>query len=63
MSFLRDVAGIAMDLASVEQVDAIALGGTDTFAVGALRGTDVDSVDVSLAPAFGSPGGDGQATG
>ena len=58
---LRDVGAIEMDLDGIEEIDTLALGGADTFAVGDLTGTPVDLVDVSLAPSFGSPGGDGQA--
>jgi Ca2+-binding RTX toxin-like protein len=57
----RDVGAIDMDLDGVEEIDTLALGGADTFAVGDLTGTPVDLVDVSLAPTLGSPGGDGQA--
>jgi Ca2+-binding RTX toxin-like protein len=57
----RDVGAIDMDLDGIDEIDTLALGGADTFAVGDLTGTPVDLVDVSLAPSFGSPGGDGQA--
>ena len=57
----RDVAAVEMELDGIEEIDTLALGGADTFTVGDLTGTPVDLVDVSLAPAFGSPGGDGQA--
>ena len=52
---------IEMDLDGIDEIDTLALGGADTFSVGDLTGTPVDLVDVSLAPSFGSPGGDGQA--
>jgi hypothetical protein len=58
---LRDVGAIEMTLEGIDEVDTLALGGADTFSVGDLTGTPVDLVDVSLAPSFGSPGGDGQA--
>jgi hypothetical protein len=57
----RDVGAIDMDLDGIDEIDTLALGGPDTFAVGDLTGTPVQLVDVSLAPSFGSPGGDGQA--
>ena len=57
----RDVGAIDMDLDGIEEIDTLALGGADTFRAGDLTGTPVDLVDVSLAPSFGSPGGDGQA--
>ena len=57
----RDVGDIAMDLDDLEEIDTLAGGGADTFAVGDLTGTPVDLVDVSLSPGFGAPGGDGQA--
>jgi hypothetical protein len=39
--FTRDVRGIAMDAAGVEEVDTLAGGGADTFAVGDMTGTPV----------------------
>jgi Ca2+-binding RTX toxin-like protein len=57
--FKRDDA--TLDLASVEEIDAIALGGADVFHVGDLRGTAVTQVNPSLAPGFGAAGGDGAA--
>ena len=59
--FTRDVGSIVMDLENLEEIDTLAGRGGDNFAVGDLTGTPVDLVDVSLAPGFGSPGGDGQA--
>jgi Ca2+-binding RTX toxin-like protein len=56
----RDLGGIVMDLDDVEEVDTLAAGGADTFVVGDLTGTPVELVDVSLAPGFGAPAGDGQ---
>ena len=61
MRLRRDVGTIDMDLDGIDEIDTLALGGADTFTVGDLTGTPVDLVDVSLAPSFGSPGGDGQA--
>ena len=57
----RDVGAIDMDLDGIDEIDTLALGGLDTFSVGDLTGTPVALVDVSLAPSFGSPGGDGLA--
>ena len=53
----RDVGAIEMNLDGIEEIDTLAHGGADTFSVGDLTGTPVDLVDVSLAPAFGTPGG------
>ena len=61
MRLRRDVGAIEMTLEGIDEIDTLALGGADTFSVGDLTGTPVDLVDVSLAPSFGSPGGDGQA--
>jgi hypothetical protein len=57
--FKRDDA--TLDLAGIEEIDAIALGGADLFRVGDLTGTAVDQVNPSLAPSFGTALGDGQA--
>lgn len=57
----RDRDGVVVRLARVEEVDTLAGGGADTFAVGDLSGTDAALVDVSLAPGFGASGGDGQS--
>lgn len=54
----RDVDDVDLDLDRVEEIDTLASGGADTFAVGDLSRTPVDLVDISLAPGFGSPGGD-----
>jgi hypothetical protein len=59
--FTRDVGNIAMELSDLEEIDTLAGRGADTFAIGDLRGTPVELVDVSLAPGFGFPGGDGEA--
>jgi Ca2+-binding RTX toxin-like protein len=57
--FTRDVANIVMDLDDVEAIAFRALGGTDTFTVDDLTGTDVKTVDADLAAQGG--GGDGAA--
>ncbi len=61
VQFKRDVGDIRMQLTDLEEIDTLAGRGADTFAIGDLSGTPVELVDVSLAPGFGSPGGDGQA--
>jgi len=61
LRFTRDVAGITMDTAGVEQVDFNALGGVDLVTVDDLTGTDVDSVNVDLAGTLGGGTGDGVA--
>jgi hypothetical protein len=55
----RNVAGITMDLHSMENVNIRALGSTDNIVVGDLRGTDIDQVHVDLAAFDG--GDDGAA--
>ena len=55
----RDVGSIVMDLEDLEEIDTLAGRGADTFAVGDLRRTPVQLVDVSLSPGFGFPAGDG----
>jgi hypothetical protein len=57
----RDLDGVVMDLDRVEEIDTLAGGGADTFAIGDLSRTDAALVDISLSPGFGAPGGDGQA--
>jgi hypothetical protein len=47
-----------LDLAGIEEIDPVAGGGADTFAIGDLSGSGVALVDVSLSS--GLPGGDGQ---
>ena len=59
--FTRDLGSIVMELENLEELDTLAGRGEDTFAVGDLTGTPVELVDVSLAPGFGSPAGDGLA--
>ena len=55
----RDVATIVMDIAGVEAVNVVSLGGADTTTVNDLTGTGVRSVTDDLS-AFGG-GGDGAA--
>jgi len=55
--FLRDVANIRMDMDNVESLDLTALGGTDTFTVDDMSGTDFKLANVDLQGAAG--GGDG----
>jgi Ca2+-binding RTX toxin-like protein len=57
----RDVGNITMDVAGVEQVIVVALGGTDTITVNDLSKTGVTAVNIDLAAAPGSGTGDGQA--
>ena len=57
--FTRDVGNIVMDLDDVENILLDSLGGTDTFNVGDLTGTDVKSVIIDLGAPAG--GGDGLA--
>jgi RTX calcium-binding nonapeptide repeat (4 copies) len=59
--FTRDVGNIVMDLADLEEIDAVAGGGADAFAIGDLGRTPVELVDVSLANTPIGPGGDGEA--
>jgi Ca2+-binding RTX toxin-like protein len=51
--FTRDIAGIAMDLNSVETIDFNALGGSDTVTVNDLTGTGVQHVNINLAGSIG----------
>jgi Ca2+-binding RTX toxin-like protein len=55
----RDVGNIVMDQANVERVELLGAGGTDTFDIGDLRGTDVREVHIDLAAAPGGTSGDG----
>jgi Ca2+-binding RTX toxin-like protein len=57
----RDVANISMDLNGMEQINFVALGGTDNINVADLTGTDVKQVHVDLAGIAGSGTGDGLA--
>jgi Ca2+-binding RTX toxin-like protein len=57
--FVRDIAGVTMDLNDVENIEFRALGGADDIVVGDLSGTDVTKVDIDLRGPNG--GGDGAA--
>jgi hypothetical protein len=59
--FTRDVGSIVMDLEDLEEIDPIAGGGADTFAIDDLSRTPVQLVDVSLASVPITAGGDGAA--
>jgi Ca2+-binding RTX toxin-like protein len=54
--FTRDIANIVMDLDDVEGVAFHAFGGSDTFTVDDLTGTDVKTVDADLALAGSGDG-------
>ncbi|MFL5036681.1 MAG: beta strand repeat-containing protein [Microvirga sp.] len=54
-SFVRDVAGITMDLNHVEAIEFRALGGADNITVGDLTGTGVTDIELDLR----GPNGDG----
>src|SRR5262245_59969252 len=47
--FFRNLGNINMDLNSVERIDVEALGGADQLTINELTGTDVRTVDASLA--------------
>jgi Ca2+-binding RTX toxin-like protein len=57
----RDLDGVILPLAGIEEINAVAGGGADTFAVGDLRRSGIELVDISLAPIPITAGGDGQA--
>jgi Ca2+-binding RTX toxin-like protein len=61
LRLFRDVGNVTMDVNGVEQVNVVALGGTDTITVNDLTGTDVTGVNLDLAGTPGSGTGDGQA--
>jgi Ca2+-binding RTX toxin-like protein len=61
LKFTRDLAGITMDTAGVENVDFNALGGADLVTVHDLTGTDVTDVVVDLAGTLGGTTGDSAA--
>ena len=50
-----------MDMNGVETITFTARGGADTINVGDMSGTDVTRVNIDLAGAPGTPGGDGAA--
>lgn len=52
------VGGDVLPLAGVEEIDPVLGGGQDTFAIGDLRGTGVQLVDISLASVPITPLGD-----
>jgi hypothetical protein len=52
---------VALPLSGIEEIDAVAGGGADTFTVGDLARTGAQLVDISLAPLPVPPGGDGAA--
>jgi Ca2+-binding RTX toxin-like protein len=55
------VGDVALALAGLEEIDPVLGGGEDTFAIGALRRTDAQLVDISLAGVPITAGGDGAA--
>jgi Ca2+-binding RTX toxin-like protein len=57
--FLRNVAGVTLDMNDVERIDLDARGGADAIVVGDLSGTDVTTLNLDLAAASGA--GDGAA--
>ena len=59
--FTRDVAGITMDLHSVEHIQFQALGGADNIVVNDLTGTGVKQIAIDLSQVVGTGTGDGQA--
>ena len=59
--FTRDVAGITMDLNSVEQINFVALGGADNITVNDLSRTGITQVNIDLSATPGTGIGDGQA--
>jgi Ca2+-binding RTX toxin-like protein len=59
--FTRDVANIVMDLNDTENVNFVALGGTDQMTVNDLSGTDLHTVNFDLAATPGGTAGDGAA--
>jgi Ca2+-binding RTX toxin-like protein len=58
-TFVRDIAGITMDLNGVENIQFTALGGPDTITINDLTGTDVKQVALDLSATAGSGQGDG----
>ncbi len=59
--FTRNLGNIVMDLDDVEILDVNALGGADTIIVEDLTGTDLATVNVSLAGVLGGTAGDAAA--
>jgi Ca2+-binding RTX toxin-like protein len=58
VSFLRNIANVAMDLDDVERIEFRALGGADNIVIGDLSGTDMTRIELDLRAAAG--GADGQ---
>ncbi len=61
LRFTRDVGNVTMDVAGVEQVNFVALGGADTVTVNDLTGIGVTDVNLDLTGALGGNTGDGAA--
>ena len=59
--FFRSVGTITMDLAGVERIDTLALGGADTLTQHDLSGTDLVADNVDLAGTPGGTAGDREA--
>lgn len=59
ISFVRNLASIAMDLNEIETLDLNALGGADTLTVNSLSGTGMSEVIADLAAAGGGGAADG----
>ena len=57
----RDIGNVVMEVAGVERVNVVALGGADTITVNDLSGTAVTQVNIDLSNPAGSGTGDGQA--
>jgi hypothetical protein len=55
--FVRDVAAVTMDFATVETFALRTLGGTDRLTVGDLSGSDLDRADIDLSATGGAPDG------
>src|SRR6185312_15676298 len=53
--FTRDVGGIVMDLAGVEEIDLNALGGADRLTANDVSGTDLTEIQTDLAGGQGVP--------
>jgi Ca2+-binding RTX toxin-like protein len=61
LRFVRDVANIVMDAATIEIVQFNALGGADLITVNDLTGTAVTTINLDLGAPAQSGNGDGQA--
>lgn len=51
----RDVAGVVLDLGTIERVDLRARSGADSLVIGSLAGSSLAAIDVDLAGADGLP--------